>query len=88
MEVCPGVPFILVGVNDETNDNEMLGGAVEMGEKMEWGKKFAKDMYAERYLECDLATMKGVKTVFDEVSSHSCLYFPLLLLDSVCDSRC
>ena len=55
----PNIPKILVGIKDFEESTT---------DQTKYGTKIAKEIGAEKYLECDLMTGKGVKDVFDEVS--------------------
>ena len=75
---CPGTPFLIVGnkvdlgsdiwesrVPFETNKRPIT---TEIGEKL------AKDVGADRYLECSALTRDGVERVFDEAFSVAIEY--------------
>ncbi|KAK0107441.1 Rho GTPase [Cadophora gregata f. sp. sojae] len=61
---CPGVPFLLVGIQDPPND--ALDTASRKKARVDEGKKLAREIGAVQYVECELKTQKGVKDVFDE----------------------
>ncbi|KAH7398037.1 small GTPase CDC42 [Cadophora sp. MPI-SDFR-AT-0126] len=61
---CPGVPFLLVGIQDPPND--ALDTASRKKARVDEGKKLAREIRAEKYVECELQSGKGVKNVFDE----------------------
>lgn len=61
---CPGVPIILVGTKiDLRNDPSYQGRTISYEE----GRRMARDINAEMYLECSALTMEGVKDIFDNV---------------------
>lgn len=67
---CPSTPIILVGTKLDLRDDK------ETIEKLKEkkltpilytdGLKMAKEVTAQKYLECSALTQKGLKTVFDE----------------------
>lgn len=62
---CPGVPFLLVGIQDPPND--ALDTASRKKARLDEGTKLAREIGAEKYVECELTSQRGVKNVFDEV---------------------
>jgi len=61
---CPGVPFLLVGIQDPPND--ALDTASRKKARLDEGTKLAREIGAEKYVECELTSQRGVKNVFDE----------------------
>ena len=70
---CPGVPFLLVGTQIDLRDDlqviESLAKQNESPITIEQGEKLASELGAVKYVECSALTQKGLKNVFDEVSS-------------------
>ncbi|XP_030070818.1 rho-related GTP-binding protein RhoJ [Microcaecilia unicolor] len=71
LKTCmPHVPYVLIGTQiDLRDDPKTLARLLHMKEKpilYEQGKKLAKEIGAQCYLECSALTQKGLKTVFDE----------------------
>jgi cell division control protein 42 len=74
---CPGVPFIIVGVESPEHDDDddryqraresKLSGDHSACTAM--GEDLAKRFGAERYMECNIFTQEGLKDVFDWVRS-------------------
>ncbi|KAJ6563319.1 small GTPase Cdc42 [Mycena vulgaris] len=67
---CPGVPRLIVGTQIDLRDD------AEMTEKFErqtqqpitsdQGERLARELGAQRYVECSALTQQGLKNVFDE----------------------
>ena len=77
---CPGVPYILVGVKGPSHEHSHMTN-VRLGDNVEYGQALAKTIGALMYLECDIVTQQGLKSVFDEVCcSTGSIQFP-----KVCD---
>lgn len=74
---CPGVPIILVGTKiDLREDIETLNRLKQKkGSPItkEMGEMKAKEINANKYLECSSITQRGLKNVFDE-AIRSALY--------------
>ena len=72
---CPGTPFILVGtqtdLRDDTEVLEALAADQKKAVTSSEGTRLGRELRAVKYLECSALTQKGLKTVFDEVSSVS-----------------
>ena len=79
---CPGVPFLLVGtqidLRDDSHAIESLARQNESPITIEQGEKLASKLGAVKYVECSALTQKGLKNVFDEVSSSAPVVIPLL----------
>lgn len=67
---CPSTPIILVGTKlDLRDDKETIEKLKEKKVSPVFytdGLKMAKEIGAQKYLECSALTQKGLKTVFDE----------------------
>ena len=72
---CPGVPFLIVGtqtdLRDESKVIESLARQNESPITIEQGEKLASKLGAVKYVECSALTQKGLKNVFQEVSSFA-----------------
>ena len=70
---CPKTPFILVGtqtdLRDDTEVLEALAADQQRAVTSSEGARLGRQLRAAKYLECSALTQKGLKTVFDEVSS-------------------
>ena len=70
---CPRVPFLIVGTQIDLRDDsqaiESLARQDESPITTEQGEKLASELGAAKYVECSALTQKGLKNVFDEVSS-------------------
>ena len=79
---CSGVPFLLVGTQIDLRDDslaiESLARQNESPITIEQGEKLASKLGAIKYVECSALTQKGLKNVFDEVSSFASVVVPLL----------
>ena len=62
---CPGVPFLLVGIQDPPD--AAVDTASKKKARVDAGRKLAREIGAEKYVECELESGRGVKIVFDEV---------------------
>ena len=75
---CPGTPFLIVGNKvDLRNDIWESRVPFETNKRpitTEIGEKLAKDVGADRYLECSALTRDGVERVFDEAVSVAIEY--------------
>ena len=67
------MPFLLVGIQDPPND--ALDTASRKKARVDEGTKLAREIGAEKYVECELTSQRGVKNVFDEVGC----FFAVLL---------
>jgi cell division control protein 42 len=65
---CPGVPFIIVGIKD-TTENSPWHASVNLGDREAFGNRLAKKLGAVKYMECDICSTQGVDNVFGEVIS-------------------
>ncbi|KAG4430896.1 hypothetical protein IFR05_013626 [Cadophora sp. M221] len=61
---CPGVPFLLVGIQDPPD--AAVDTASKKKARVDKGRKLAGEIGAEKYVECELESGRGVKNVFDE----------------------
>ena len=81
---CPGVPFLIVGtqidLRDDSNVIESLAKQNESPITIEQGEELASELGAVKYVECSALTQKGLKNVFDEVSSFAPVVIPLLVM--------
>ena len=82
---CPGTPFILVGTQTDLREDTEVVEALAADQRKavtgSEGARLARELRAVKYLECSALTQKGLKTVFDEVSScQSLLAFSHLAL--------
>ena len=70
---CPGVPCLIVGTQVDLRDDpqviEKLARQKQRPVAMEQGERLARELGAVKYVECSALTQKGLKNVFDEVSS-------------------
>lgn len=68
---CPNTPFVLVGTKiDMRNDTDTIDRLGKNGLapiSYEQGLLLAKEIGANKYLECSALSQKGLKNVFDEV---------------------
>jgi len=68
---CPNTPFLLVGTKiDMRNDTDTIDRLGKNGLapiSYEQGLLLAKEIGANKYLECSALSQKGLKNVFDEV---------------------
>ncbi|XP_065914608.1 uncharacterized protein [Dysidea avara] len=67
---CPKTPFLLVGTQIDLRDDietvEELSRVKMKPITVQMAKILAREIGAEKYVECSALTMKGVKNVFDE----------------------
>ena len=72
---CPGVPCLIVGTQIDLRDDpqvlEKLSRQKQRPIMAEQGERLARELGAVKYVECSALTQKGLKNVFDEVSSAS-----------------
>jgi len=70
---CPGVPCLIVGTQVDLRDDaqviEKLARQKQRPVMSEQGERLARELGAVKYVECSALTQKGLKNVFDEVSS-------------------
>ena len=70
---CPGVPCLIVGTQVDLRDDsqviEKLARQKQRPVAIEQGERLARELGAVKYVECSALTQKGLKNVFDEVSS-------------------
>jgi cell division control protein 42 len=70
---CPGVPCLIVGTQIDLRDDsqviEKLARQKQRPVANEQGERLARELGAVKYVECSALTQKGLKNVFDEVSS-------------------
>jgi hypothetical protein len=68
---CPGIPFLVVGIRNETAVGECQYDNTEINplSETEYGRRLALQTRAFGYLECDIYNNIGVKEVFDEASN-------------------
>jgi cell division control protein 42 len=70
---CPGVPFLIVGTQVDLRDDSQVIEKLEKQKQSpittEEGEGLARELGAVKYVECSALTQKGLKNVFDEVSS-------------------
>lgn len=70
---CPGVPCLIVGTQVDLRDDsavvEKLSRQKQRPVSQEAGERLARELGAVKYVECSALTQKGLKNVFDEVSS-------------------
>ena len=82
---CPGVPCLIVGTQvDLRDDSQVIDKLARQKQRpvaLEQGERLARELGAVKYVECSALTQKGLKNVFDEVSSFTVL-IPLLVLKS------
>ncbi|KAJ7836717.1 cell division cycle 42 [Mycena leptocephala] len=72
---CPGTPFVLVAMQIDLRADEQAVERMAQGKlavSVHQGQRMAREMGAERYLECSAKTLEGVKDVFDQVSRCRC----------------
>jgi cell division control protein 42 len=72
---CPGTPFVLVAMQIDLRADEQAMERMALGKlavSVHQGQRMAREMGAERYLECSAKTLEGVKDVFDQVSRCRC----------------
>lgn len=71
---CPGVPCLIVGTQIDLRDDpqvlEKLARQKQRPVTPEQGERLARELGAVKYVECSALTQKGLKNVFDEVSSR------------------
>ena len=79
---CPGVPCLIVGTQVDLRDDsqviEKLARQKQRPVAIEQGERLARELGAVKYVECSALTQKGLKNVFDEVSSFAPVVIPLL----------
>ena len=79
---CPGVPCLIVGTQVDLRDDsqviEKLSRQKQRPVALEQGERLARELGAVKYVECSALTQKGLKNVFDEVSSFTVL-IPVLM---------
>ncbi|EHB09795.1 Cell division control protein 42-like protein [Heterocephalus glaber] len=67
---CPKTPFLLVGTQIDLRDDpsiiEKLAKNKQKPITPETAEKLARDLKADKYVECSALTQKGLKNVFDE----------------------
>ena len=72
---CPGVPCLVVGTQIDLRDDnaviEKLARQKQRPVSTESGERLARELGAVKYVECSALSQKGLKTVFDEVSSSA-----------------
>ena len=72
---CPGVPCLIVGTQVDLRDDpavqEKLAKQKQRPVQHDAGEKLARELGAVKYVECSALTQKGLKNVFDEVSTES-----------------
>lgn len=70
---CPGVPCLIVGTQVDLRDDQghldKLARQKQRPITTEQGERLAKDLNAVKYVECSALTQRGLKNVFDEVST-------------------
>ena len=70
---CPGVPFLIVGTQIDLRDDskviEKLARQNQNPITVEQGESLARELGAVKYVECSALTQKGLRNVFEEVSS-------------------
>ena len=88
---CQKTPFLLVGTQIDLRDDaatvEKLAKNKQRPLSLDMGDRLARELRAVKYVECSALTQKGLKNVFDEVSSDNYqellgLVGPLLKLDN------
>ena len=71
---CPGVPCLIVGTQIDLRDDpqvlEKLARQKQRPVTPDQGERLARELGAVKYVECSALTQKGLKNVFDEVSSR------------------
>ena len=76
---CPGVPCLIVGTQIDLRDDqsviEKLARQKQRPIQIEQGERLARELGAVKYVECSALTQKGLKNVFDEVSSGAAVSF-------------
>lgn len=74
---CPGVPCLIVGTQvDLREDSQVIEKLARQKQRpvaLEQGERLARELGAVKYVECSALTQKGLKNVFDEVSSFTAL---------------
>lgn len=67
---CPSTPILLVGTKiDMREDKDCIARLTEKKQSpisYEQGMQMAKEIGAQKYMECSALTQKGLKNVFDE----------------------
>ena len=70
---CPGVPCLIVGTQVDLRDdqavNDKLARQKQKPITTEQGERLARELGAVKFVECSALTQRGLKNVFDEVSS-------------------
>lgn len=70
---CPGVPFLIVGTQVDLRDDPQIMEKLQREKKEPVapgkGERLARELGAVKYVECSALTQKGVKNVFDDVST-------------------
>jgi cell division control protein 42 len=68
------VPCLIVGTQIDLREDpqviEKLARQKQRTVTPEQGERLARELGAVKYVECSALTQKGLKNVFDEVSSH------------------
>ncbi|XP_047216800.1 cell division control protein 42 homolog [Girardinichthys multiradiatus] len=67
---CPRTPFLLVGTQTDQRENSSTVQELTKNKhrpiRHEEGRKLARELRKDLYVECSVVTQEGVKTVFDE----------------------
>jgi cell division control protein 42 len=70
---CPGVPCLIVGTQVDLREdqavNDKLARQKQRPISTEAGERLAKELGAVKFVECSALTQRGLKNVFDEVST-------------------
>jgi len=70
---CPGVPCLIVGTQVDLRDDPQVMEKLQRQKQRpvapEQGERLARELGAVKYVECSALTQKGLKNVFDEVST-------------------
>ena len=70
---CQKTPFLLVGTQIDLRDDaatvEKLAKNKQRPLSLDMGDRLARELRAVKYVECSALTQKGLKNVFDEVST-------------------
>ncbi len=79
MDICPGVPIILVGLKKDLREDPVA--IEEMRKKSQRfvtthdGESVAREVGAKRYLECSSLSGEGVDDVFEAATRAALLTF-------------
>lgn len=84
---CPGVPCLIVGTQVDLRDDPQVMEKLQRQKQRpvvpEQGERLARELGAVKYVECSALTQKGLKNVFDEVSTQLLTFIFLVALTTL-----